>query len=335
VWPVGSAGWCATGLPARLLEVRPKVLYIAGSTRTGSTLIGQILGEIPGWFDCGELKLIWLNRVCGCGTRVHECGVWKPVLDRVLSEDEDLTIGLMVLTQVRHVRPRPDKLRAIARLARAKGEGIESEVSYRDGYARAQERLYEAICERTGAGVVVDSSKNPADAYLLAQLTDVDLHVLHLVRDPRAVAYACGKDKALTGLPGRYMRLGAARGSLDWLRSHALIEAVLRPKLASRYQRLRYEDFVADPRAALQAVCDQVGLPDAELPFSGPRTVRLGPNHTVAGNTNRFTGGEVEIRVDDAWTSRIDPRTRAVATICSAPLMRRYGYRVLRAKSPA
>jgi hypothetical protein len=310
--------------------VRPKVLYIAGSPRSGTTLIGQILGEIPGWFNCGELKMIWLNRVCGCGTRVHECEIWKPVLARMLAEDEELTIGLLLLIQVRHIRPRPDKLLAIARLASARGEGLDSEAYYRDGYARARATLYTAIAERTGASVIVDSSKNPADAYVLSQLTDVDLHVLHLVRDPRAVASAWDRAKPLTGVNGRYLRLGAARSSLDWLQAHAVIESALRPRLAGRYMRLRYEDFAKDPEPAMRAVCALVGQPEAELPFVGPRTVRLGPNHTVAGNTYRSTRGEVEVRLDDAWTSRIDARARTVATICAAPLMRRYGYHLLR-----
>jgi hypothetical protein len=34
---------------------RIRVLYIAGPSRSGSTLIGRILGEIPGFFDTGEL----------------------------------------------------------------------------------------------------------------------------------------------------------------------------------------------------------------------------------------------------------------------------------------
>ena len=51
------------------------VVYIAGYSRCGSTILSNVLGEIPGWFNAGELMYIW-NRmsspdgICGCGAHV-------------------------------------------------------------------------------------------------------------------------------------------------------------------------------------------------------------------------------------------------------------------------
>ena len=51
---------------------RVKVLYIAGPGRSGSTVLGNVLGEIEGFFHGGELNFIWEhnlieNRLCSCG----------------------------------------------------------------------------------------------------------------------------------------------------------------------------------------------------------------------------------------------------------------------------
>ena len=54
-------------------------------------------------------------------------------------------------------------------------------------------RLYAAIAEVSGAELVIDSSKHPSLAHCLRWQDGVDLRVLHLVRDSRAVAYSWGR----------------------------------------------------------------------------------------------------------------------------------------------
>lgn len=45
----------------------PTVLYISGWCRNGSTLIGNLLNEIEGYFHTGELHYLWRNAL-GAGT---------------------------------------------------------------------------------------------------------------------------------------------------------------------------------------------------------------------------------------------------------------------------
>ncbi|HDO25996.1 MAG TPA: sulfotransferase, partial [Nitrospirae bacterium] len=68
-------------------ENRIKVLYIAGMSRSGSTILGNILGEIDGFFNAGELIDIWDRGLasdgkCGCGMKISKCEVWRTVLDK-------------------------------------------------------------------------------------------------------------------------------------------------------------------------------------------------------------------------------------------------------------
>ena len=58
-----------------------------------------------------------------------------------------------------------------------------------------------ALSQVTGAVAFVDTSKTPAYARKLSEVPGVDLYVLNLVRDPRAVACSWYKrKKSLTGV---------------------------------------------------------------------------------------------------------------------------------------
>lgn len=92
--------------------------------------------------------------------------------------------------------------------------------------------------------------------------------------------------------------------------------------------RLRYEDFVEEPRRIVKGILGMLREDTHRLPFAGERGVELGVSHTVAGNPNRFRSGLVQLRPDDEWASRMRPRDRALATLLTLPLLVRYGYPV-------
>ncbi len=56
--------------------------------------------------------------------------------------------------------------------------------------------VYEHLVDVTGARVIVDASKRLEDAAVLAGLPLVDHHVLHIVRDPRAVVFSWSRLKS-------------------------------------------------------------------------------------------------------------------------------------------
>src|SRR6185437_6929912 len=94
-----------------------------------------------------------------------------------------------------------------------------------------------------------------------------------------------------------------------------------------RYVRLRYEDFGADPAAALRPVLDLVGSP-AEVPVGPDGEVAIGESHTVAGNPNRMLTGLIRLAADDEWRTAMPAARRLLVTGLTAPLLRHYGYRL-------
>ena len=106
---------------------KTKVLYIAGSGRSGSTILDNILGQIEGFFPVGEFVYVW-NRlandgICSCGSRFRACELWGPVLERVLGNAEDVDARAMLRIQKTSTRPRhiPLKRRTWARSCCVRG----------------------------------------------------------------------------------------------------------------------------------------------------------------------------------------------------------------------
>ena len=93
----------------------------------------------------------------------------------------------------------------------------------------------------SGAGVVVDISKRPLDAAVMAGVPDIDTYVLHVVRDPRAVVHSWRRAKTFSAA-GQVRTMGT-RGLASSVRrwtSNALFAEALRRRLpADRWLHLR------------------------------------------------------------------------------------------------
>ena len=298
-----------------------KVLYVAGSGRSGSTILDRILGQLDGFFSAGELCNLWergvlAGRRCGCGTPVPDCPVWRPVLVDTLGGTDQLdAVGLAAVAR-RWLRPWsvPGLL-----LGRDPAAG--------DAYQAALARLYLAVKRRSGCRVIVDSSKSPVYARLLAAIPGVEVAVVHLVRDPRATAWSFLRAKRLPdfGDDRLMLRQHPLVSARRWSLWQAATELLWRRR-GGRYLRVAYEDFMRDPRAAVREVAALVGEEPAGWPFTGPASVRLGVTHSVSGNPNRFGTGEVRLRADEEWRGAMRPADRAMVTALTWPLLLRYHY---------
>jgi hypothetical protein len=290
------------------------VVYIVGWCRSGSTVLGNVAAEVPGVFHAGELRFLWQNGVlgtgsnrrCGCGELLAECPLWSTVLKaacppgRALDEHARDVVGWQRSCRTRHTR---QVLRAPPG----------------NGWPATLAASYHAIAARTGAAVIVDSSKFASDAALLGRLDGIRPVYLHLIRDPRAVAHSWLQPKDYTG------RRGVLGSSLYWAGFNIAAERVCRAA-AGAALRLRYEDLVANPRGTVGRVLDLAGLAGVANPVDPDGRVHLGPNHTVTGNPNRFDRGRIRLAEDRRWRDSMPRSQRALATAVTYPLLRRYHY---------
>lgn len=308
-----------------------KVVYIAGSGRSGSTLLANLLGSLEGVFAGGEIRYLWErglrdDRLCGCGQPFRQCPVWAAVLDQAYGTSGPPDPGPLITAAARSLRVRRVPALLLGRDGRPAGERRPN--PDRAVLAGHLLRLYRAIGVATGASLIVDSSKLPPYGHLLAGLPGLDVYVVHLVRDPRATAWSWRRSKPLAdGARSAIMQQQSPRRSaLLWATWNSTTRALWRGA-PDRYLRIRYEDFMAEPRATVDRILDFAGHGgDLEEVFAGPRSVRLRVTHTVAGNPDRLRTGEVALRTDDEWVARMPRGERLLVTTLTAPLLGTFGY---------
>jgi sulfotransferase family protein len=299
-----------------------KVLFIAGSGRTGSTILHNVLGQIDGFTAVGELRYIWgrsvlKNQSCGCGTPFRECRFWDDVMTNafggrnharardMLDFTESFRIHNLPMVWVPPLRSR--------------------ELTRLTPYLEHLGRLYSAIQEVSGCRVIVDSSKNPSYGYLLGQVDAVEPYYLHFIRDPRATAYSWGRRQDFE--PGVPMaRKSASASAVQWLARNLTAELFL-AGAPGRWLQLRYEDFITRPRDHVTAIVRWTGESAFVLPFTSQHDVHLDRgNHSVFGNRTRFRTGPVTLRRDDRWRTAMRHRDRWNVAALTWPLRLRYGY---------
>lgn len=320
----------------------PKVVFIGGLGRSGSTLLERVLASLPGVCALGEVSNLWKRMLhypherCGCGNQLSTCGFWNAVGNEAFGGWHRPDLGRIVRRQ-----QELERIRDIPWLARSRMGPRRRELV--TAHTNLYHRLYRAAAAVSGAQVVVDSSKRPGLAFCLRWSTKVDVLVVHLVRDPRGVAYSSTKhvdrqetDRSQAGGRALMPRLTPSRSAINWLThntamsvlSHSIGQAEnLLPRTIS-VQRLRYEQFLAEPVSTVSALATEVGLTVGEndLAYLRDGSATLEPIHSVAGNPMRFTTGRVALRTDDAWRRRLPPRQRRMVAALCLPLLSAYGY---------
>jgi hypothetical protein len=312
---------------------RLRLLYLGGIGRSGSTLLERMLGELPGACSLGEVAHLWARGVrnderCGCGRNFSACPFWQQVGELAFGGWGNVSVErqLELRDRVDDVRRTPQLL--VGAMGRSARRDLEE-------YTAAYRAIYEAARTVSGADVIVDSSKFTSLAYCLRRAPELDLRLLHLIRDSRAVAYSWTKvvrrPEVVDG--ESYMhRFRPARLAVLWNLHNTLLEL---PRLAGTPTRtLRYEQFARDPRAVLEDVASFAGLSlaPADLGFLQEGSVELSVSHQVAGNPLRFSTGTVEIRRDDAWRTSLDPRDRRRVAALTAPVALAFGYSPFRTR---
>ena len=312
---------------------RPRVLLVTGFGRSGTTLVNTILGSTPGVFAAGEVRFLWERgllegRRCGCGEPLQRCPVWGPVVEKAFGSPPDVDPAALVAEDASVMRTRHLPWMLAARVT---GDRLMGRLH---ALPDALTAVYRAVQEVTGASLIVDTSKPPSFGYVLQHLDGIDLRVLHVVRDPRAVAYSWTRTKALTdgGARTEMLRLSPTQSALQWDLWNGAAGWLW--GRSDRYLRLRYEDLAEHPQAAIEQIAAFTGV-DLAPPFTGAREVATTTVHTVAGNADRMRSGPLTVRLDDAWTTELPARSRRLVTGLTLPLLARYRYPASPSRPPS
>jgi hypothetical protein len=299
-----------------------RVIYLTGTGRSGSTLLGNAIGSLPGALSVGEVRFLLRRGVgeagrCACRELVTECPVWQPALEKTFGSVPDREEALRLdaaLTEL--VRRRRVRWWAGGRTSPQAEELID-----------LHGRLIANLAEVSGATTVVDSSKIATYGALLRRSPLLDVKPVHLVRDPRAVAYSWQREVASGAVPeygGEMERFHAGKAAAMWLHSTVSVGTAFRRRGVDVID-VRYEDFVVDPAAILRRIATFAGIPP-ETDFVSDGTLDLRTSHAVAGNPNRMRSGPVALRADTRWRSDLATRDRMMVSAITTTHRRSHGY---------
>jgi Sulfotransferase family len=241
---------------------RPKVVYVMGAGRSGSTILGTALGNCANIFFCGELAR-WHRRSGKPLAGVEREQFWRAVRQEV--EIDAASLG----PDVRYLQQSSNLFRVATWPAQRR---------LRERFRRASEDLYRAIARTSEATYVVDTSHFPRRARELQSLGGIDLYLLFLVRDPQSVVASYGRRDVVQG--PKFNTL--ATNAYLWL-TYSLSLLIFLRQPRERRLFVRHEAFIADPERVLREILDRIGssadLPDLtalrmDLAFLGNRMVR-------------------------------------------------------------
>jgi len=283
----------------------------------------MILGNYPGFFSVGEVRFFWeywqeTERLCGCGALLRECDFWTAVAVRLTAQNINLQEMSQMARQV-------DRTRHIPRLMFP----LRNKQALPDSFTTNTKKLYEAIWQEAGQPMIIDSSKVPSHLHILKR-TALDIRVLHLVRDGRAVAYSWNKrQKQELGLRQQknYMpHHSLTRALITWLVENAYTSII--GQKFNTYTVVRYEDMTQNFAVILQKAFQDLALSTTNLSFSNNNTIAIKPTHSVGGNPLRFQKRSIDLRLDEEWRQEMPPKQQLALGLLGLPLMQQYGYKV-------
>lgn len=292
--------------------IKANIILIAGTGRSGSTLLEQLISRNIHCIAIGEVKYLWQrgflrNELCACSKPGRECEFWHRVTDRAFGETFDPeAIEALRLKVERH------RLVLFHRVLKRQSQEYESA---RAEYKDVLRKLYAAIQVENPTATIVDSSKDPAHIELVNSISS-KAEILHLVRDSRAVVYSWQTPKLRKEIHWQeeYMpKIPVLRAVMDWIYINWVLEAVFRS--ATNIRRVHYEDL------------DEMHFGDLALGLSQeavePEDQIL---HSISGNPIRFDKIQKKFQLDERWKEKMPFMAKSIVTVLSAPFLWRYGY---------
>lgn len=304
-----------------------KILYIGGSGRSGSTLLLRMLGQLDGFLSVGELWHVWQegfidNRLCSCGNKFNQCEFWTAVVDEAFGGFQNVN-----LDEIKAIDGSVKNNFNLPQLTFPFLRTLKFQKTL-DMYLCTLTMLYRAIQKVSGCRVIVDSSKGPRYAYALNQIPDIDLHIVHLIRDSRAVAYSWQKVKRKPEVYWKtdYLeRPDPISTALNWDIVNILFQVFKNRDVD--YFRVHYEDMIRQPDDWFSQIVEHLGEDGSGIrDILKGNSVHLRIDHTASGNPNRFQHGPIKLRPDMEWEQKMAKIQKFIVTALTFPLLQRYGY---------
>ena len=328
----------------QVLDRKIRLVYILSASHSGSTLLALLLNAHPEICTVGELKATSLGDVeryrCSCRRLIRECPFWNGIAEEMAGQGVDFDIAASG-TDFRYGAS-PYVLKILQPLYRG---GVFEDI--RDALLRLSPRwrtlqpiiqstntaLMRAVLSRTQKKVIVDSSKIGLRLKFFMKNPQLDIKIIRLVRDGRAVLLTYMDPANFADAQSAELRAGGNGGgreserlpleqaAREWRRSNEEAEALLRDQDRLHWMTVRYEALCCEPEKTLKELFAFIGVTQNHVKLDF-RSVE----HHVVGNGMRLDGSS-QIRVDDRWRFNLTEPQVAAFDRLAGELNQSLGYR--------
>jgi phage anti-repressor protein len=303
-----------------------KLIYIAGYGRSGSTLIERILGSNDQIVALGEMKdyLFIIDKPeekCACGENVISCKFWNLIYKYFKGLD------------INKLRKQQKKYESFSGLKyhflRNKGKDIEN-------YKEFLYALYSEIFSQSGKETkyLVDSSKTARESFLrpilLNEVDNIEVKLIHLVRDGRACLYSNlrGSNRKMEkGIDAKIPWVGF-RTVISWALANISAHLFKWRFGKDNYFRLKYEDFIDDPVNKLKEMEKYLDIDFYRQIEMIKQNEAIPLSHQIAGNRLRNKQNlRLSSRYKEMWREKLPLQYKMLFWIFDWPFVLMYGYK--------
>ena len=301
-----------------------RVVHIMGTAHCGSTILGGALASYSDMINVGEIHRIGLSahplaeNLCACGEVAENCPYWSRVYQSWVD-----AIAPLTPEKYRGYQMKFERLRSFPRIMIEK---LKPSPAFRQ-YISATLALYRSISLIAESNDIVDTSKYPVRGIALSLIPDLNLQLVHLVRDGRGVIWSRKKKSVVDGSIESTKQANARvliSAILDWIVVNIFSEFA-RMNSRGAYIQIRYEDFVSNPREPLSRLTKGSGIQTDRVIEALQAGKPISFGHDFAGNPVRLKG-PVIFKLDEQWKHKISHSEKRNFWIFAGWLARKYGY---------
>ena len=295
-----------------------KVLYFAGSGRSGSTILNIILGNHPQIFGGGELQNMGQvyndSKICSCQNVLVNCEFWSAVVNDWFSkvEEDNTASGFKRWSKFEGVF----SFRSWFKMYFGIGE---KDAEFKK-YQKSTSEFLRAVQQHSKKEVLVDISKNPLRAWALEKNPDIDLRMVQLVRDGRAVTWSLKRTAERQN-----RKRPTWRAAMFWALINRMTNLV-RSKVEHK-TLVRYEDFIENPRKILNQIGEMAEIDFTDIINKIENNDDFTIEHVMAGNGIRKADTiKFETTKTDGWIKKLKPSSKTLFKILSYNSLRKFNY---------
>ncbi|MDE0327058.1 MAG: sulfotransferase [Candidatus Poribacteria bacterium] len=290
------------------------MIFVVGNSRSGTTMMGRILGKHPSVYTFGELH--FFGQLCA-----------PPFLSETRKEEIEKVASQLYCIQREGYRTHGNPRRFLNE-TRTFLDSLAT-------YPETQAALFEAFLRHGTAenGGTIPCDQTPRNVFYIADILDLypKARIINMIRDPRDVLLSQKRKWKRRFLGGSDMPMKET--FRDWMNYHPItISYIWRTAVTTAEQFLQhervtsiyFEELLAQPEATVKGVCDFAGITYThemlQIPQVGssvaedqPQELGINPHRAYSWH-GETTGGELssaEIYLNQTIT---------------APLMKKHNY---------